>query len=238
MAHRKMCSRREAEKLIASGAVVVNGKVLTEQGVKTTLNAEITILEDVDDLLSKQVAILLHKPEGYVSNLPQSGEIAASELIKKDKLIESQNSKYNTELLKDVHDFAVAGRLDKASRGALILTNNGRLVKSITGSGRVKKVYIVRVENSISEHALKYLNGPVRLGGEMLRPMVIQKINEKTLKFELREGKKHQIRRVCRLVDLNVMSLYRTDVGELSVTDLPQGSWRFISQEEIDTFCK
>lgn len=238
MAHRKMCSRREAEKLIDSGAVLVNGEVLKEQGVKVAVNSTISIIEEKDNLLSKQFAILFHKPDGIVSNLPQDEQKAAFELISEENLTGDIPKEKLEMILKDIPDYAVAGRLDRASRGALILTNNGRLVKAITGGNKIKKVYTVRVESDVNETMLKELNGVIHLAGDTLKPMVVKKINDRTLIFELIEGKKHQIRRVCRIVNLNVMSLFRTDVGVLSVLNLPEGNWRMITKEEIEVFIK
>ncbi len=233
-----MCSRREAEKLIDAGAVLVNGEICSQQGVKVPSDSTIEIIEEKDNLLKNQFAILFHKPDGIVSNLPQAGQRAAAELILKSNLLGEVKKNELEMILSGVKDYAVAGRLDRASRGALVLTNNGRLVKAITGGNGVKKIYTVRVESDVNEGMLKELNGVMHLAGEALKPMVVKKINDRTLIFELIEGRKHQIRRVCRIVHLNVMSLYRTDVGALSVLELPEGMWRLVTDKEVADFIR
>ena len=233
MAQRNLCSRREAEKLIAAGLVEVDGEILKEQGVKVNVDAQIVVHESEDSLLNNQYVVLLHKPDGYVSNLPQADEEPASDCIVPDNCIDKLDQKTLDKICKDVSNYAVAGRLDKASRGALILTNNGRVVKKITGEHKLKKVYSVRVESDVSDQALKILNGTVHLSGERLKPMVVKQIKPRTLVFELLEGKKHQIRKVCRIVNLNVMSLYRTHIGFINVLDIPQGKWRLLTEKEI-----
>ena len=131
----------------------------------------------------------------------------------------------------------VCGRLDKDSRGLLVLTQDGVLAKSLIGGNGVPKTYEVTVDRPVSDDALAKLNGDVFLDGSKLRPMRVRKTarandGEHVLQFTLREGKNRQIRRVLFAVGLRVTDLVRTKIGGIALGDLPEGRWRAMSDFE------
>ena len=178
-----------------------------------------------------QITNPLNKPIGYVSTQPEKEYPEALDLItpanqhKKDK-----GPKFDPTHLRKL---AVAGRLDIDSKGLLVLTQDGALAKKIVGEdSEVEKEYLVRVEGEITELALRKLKKGLSLDGESLKIAKIEVIEAGLLKFIITEGKKRQIRRMCELVKLRVVSLKRVRVGSVVLADLPEGKWRFLKPNE------
>jgi 23S rRNA pseudouridine2604 synthase len=234
MAERGMCSRREAERLIAAGQVLVDGVVTSVQGTKARPDAEITIAAAGRDALETKLTVLLHKPVGIVSTQPEPGQTPAWKLLTKrgasgpieEGLLEQVTARPQT--------FSVAGRLDRASRGLLILTQDGTVAKRIIGGHALEKTYVVETAEEVRTTQVEKLGGSLTLDERPLLPMRVEKLDARRLRFTLVEGRKHQIRRVCRKVGLTVVDLFRTAVGPFSIGDLAEGRWRLASESEMD----
>ena len=231
MSLRGICSRREADRFIEAGQVSVNGQVVSELGTKIRDDADIQLLAQAKKYQSNKVTILLNKPIGYVSTQPEKEYPEALDLItpanqyKKDK-----GPKFEPAHLRKL---AVAGRLDIDSKGLLILTQDGAIAKKIVGAeSEVEKEYLVRVEGEITELAVRKLKKGLSLDGEALKFAKIEVIEAGLMKFIITEGKKRQIRRMCELVKLRVISLKRVRVGSVVLADLPEGKWRFLRPNE------
>jgi 23S rRNA pseudouridine2604 synthase len=130
--------------------------------------------------------------------------------------------------------FSVAGRLDRASRGLLILTEDGTVARRIIGGEGVEKRYVVAMAEPASDGQIRKLRGSLHLDGQGLLPMRVERLADDRLSFVLIEGRKHQIRRVCRHVGLTVVDLLRTAVGPIALGDLPEGRWRPVRAEELE----
>src|SRR5690606_18371584 len=114
--------------------------------------------------------------------------------------------------------FAPAGRLDIDSTGLLILTQNGKLAKSIISpDSLIEKEYIVKVEGRITKEKIETLRFGLKLDGKALKKAKVEQIGKDTLNFILVEGKKRQIRRMCELVDLKVTALKRIRIGKIEL---------------------
>lgn len=120
MARRGLCSRREAERLIAAGQVTVDGQQVWEQGVKAPADAEIAILGGGLSLLEGKLTVLLHKPPGVVSALPRAGQVAAWQLLRPDNVAAEIDAALLRRILAAAPALAVAGRLDRARRGLFV----------------------------------------------------------------------------------------------------------------------
>ena len=130
-------------------------------------------------------------------------------------------------------NLAPAGRLDIDSTGLLVLTQDGRIARRLSGEdSKVDKEYLVRVEGQLDDEGLALLNHGLELDGVRLRPAKVEWINDDQLRFELREGRKRQIRRMCELVGLNVLGLKRVRIGHIKLGDLPLGEWRYLREDE------
>ncbi len=232
MAARGMCSRREADRYIERGQVLVDGEVVSELGTKIFPDQKIELAEAGLKRRAMQATFLLNKPVGYVSAQPEDGHRPASDLITKENRWRDDRSK-RTFHPAQLNGLAPAGRLDIDSNGLLVLTQDGRIARRIIGEDSdVDKEYLVRVEGRLSNDGLKLLNHGLSLDGKPLKPAKVTWQNKDQLRFILREGKKRQIRRMCELVGLKVVGLKRIRIGKIVLGNLPNGHWRYLADEE------
>lgn len=232
MSEKGICSRREADKYIEQGLVLVDGQVVDTLGAKVDPQSRITLKAEAMEAQKNLVTIILNKPVGYVSAQPEDNYIPAIRLITDENQFQLPGE---TRRLKmgDLKEIAVTGRLDIDSQGLLIFTQDGRLAKKIIGeNSEIEKEYIVRVRGKLSNENLQKLNFGLELDGVPLKRAHVEWINQDQLRFILKEGKKRQIRRMCELVGLEVLGLKRVRVGQLSLGNLPEGKWRFLSPKE------
>jgi 23S rRNA pseudouridine2604 synthase len=233
MANRGLCSRREAERLIEAGQVSVDGVVVREQGCKASPAAVIEISSDVASTLGTRLTVILHKPVGIVSTQPQADQVPAWKLIRAENAHGQTDAETLANVVRDPQRFSVAGRLDRASRGLLVLTEDGRVAKRLISGHEVEKTYLVRVAEDVREQQLRKLRGNLSLDGQPLLPMRAERVSANSIRFVLVEGRKHQIRRVCRKVGLNVTDLLREAAGPFRLDDLPEGKWRLATAGEL-----
>ena len=231
-----LCSRREADEWIAKGWVKVDGQVIAELGSKVLPHQKITIERQAQAEQSRRVSVLINKPIGFVSGQAEDGYKPAVTLVRpenrwtEDKL----PLQFSAAQLKSL---VPAGRLDIDSTGLLILTQDGRIAKTLIGEDTsVEKEYLVRVKYTkgakLPEHELKRLNHGLTLDGKALLPAKVRWQNEDQLCFILREGKKRQIRRMCEMVGLQVLALKRVRIGRVKLGNLPMGQWRYLGADE------
>lgn len=231
MAERGLCSRREADWIIERGWVFVDGRRVSELGVRVSHDVAIELAPEAARRQAERVTILLHKPVGYVSGQAEDGHEPAVVLIGPDNQFDREEAqRFHRSHLRGL---APAGRLDIDSTGLLVLTQDGRVARALIGEGsKVEKEYLVRVGGELDAEGLALLNHGLELDGRKLRPAKVERINEDQLRFVLREGRKRQIRRMCELVGLRVTGLKRVRIGKVRLGDLPLGEWRFLRAEE------
>ncbi len=231
-----LCSRREADEWIARGWVRVDGQVKSELGSKVYPEQKVTVERQAAAEQSKRVTVLINKPMGYVSGQAEDGYTPAVALIKAENRWPDDPSPeqfHPTQL----RSLVPAGRLDIDSVGLLILTQDGRVAKTLIGEDTViEKEYLVRVQytkpGTLPEGDLKKLCFGLWMDGKALLPAKVRWQNEDQLSFTLREGKKRQIRRMCDMVGLKVLGLKRVRIGKVKLGDLPVGQWRYLRPEE------
>ena len=231
-----LSSRREADEWIARGWVRVDGQVVSELGSKVLPHQKITVERQAAAEQSKRVTILINKPMGYVSGQAEDGYTPAVALIKPENRWEEDPSPeqfHPTQL----RSLVPAGRLDIDSIGLLILTQDGRVAKTLIGeTTTVEKEYLVRVEytkeGKLPESDLKKLCFGLWMDGKPLLPAKVRWQNDDQLSFTLKEGKKRQIRRMCDMVGLKVVGLKRVRIGKVKLGDLPVGKWRYLRPDE------
>lgn len=234
-----LCSRREADAWIEKGLVRVAGTRATLGQKVAPSETRIEILQKARNEQNRQVTILINKPVGYVSGQAEDGYEPARVLVTEQNHWREDPSKrrYSRSQLISL---VPAGRLDIDSVGLLVLTQDGRVAKTIIGeSSTVEKEYIVRVANAdgtlpprLGSEGLKLLNHGLKLDEKALLPAKVEWLNTDELRFILREGKKRQIRRMCELVGLKVLRLKRVRVGEVRLGRLPLGQWRYLGDNE------
>lgn len=206
MAQRGLCSRREADRLIAAGRVLVAGAPVCAPGLRCASDVEIRIQAVEDAPSAVPAVVLLHKPVGY-----QSGP--------------ERPSAYDCVPGIDARSHAIAGRLDRASSGLLVLTSDGRVARRLTADHDLAKVYQVDLHTAADTEDIAALGRLRQLDGAPIRPMVVTAVAPQRLRFVLHEGRKHQIRRACRLRGLLVAGLHRLAIGPWQLGDLAPGAW-------------
>lgn len=211
-----VCSRRQGEEYIKKGWVKVNGEVITELGTKIDpARDRIEIDSKLIKALQNRVYIVLNKPRGYVTSCKQPEDKIVLDLIDIPERI-----------------FPV-GRLDKASTGLLILTNDGTLHHSISHpSHDHEKEYEVFLTKPITNGALKKMAKGLPMMGTKTRSARIDKISPTCFRIVLREGKNKQIRRMVRKVGNRVSRLKRIRISNIRLGTLAEGQWRYLTEKE------
>jgi 23S rRNA pseudouridine2604 synthase len=222
-----VCSRREADALIADGLVSVDGEVVADAGRKLEPGQTLTLSDRATAQLAEGVTIVMHKPMGYVSGQPEPNKLPAVRLVTDNNRVGDGVTPADEVSLPPI------GRLDEDSRGLLLLSSDGVVAKAVIGpESDLDKEYLVRVTGDITEKKLKILRHGLMLDGRQLKPAYVSRMESFRLKFILREGRNRQIRRMCEMVDLEVVDLIRVRIGPLKLDNLPEGKWRLLTPEE------
>jgi pseudouridine synthase len=215
LARAGVASRRGADDLIKAGRVHVNG-------VPGELNTVVGA-RDVVELDGRRVArqplayVLLHKPAGVVTTARDpEGRPTVLDLVE--------------------HDVRVVpvGRLDAATTGALVLTNDGPLAHRLAHPRYgVEKVYVADVEGVPSDESVQRLAAGVELEDGPTAPARVRRLAPSRLELVLHEGRNRQVRRMCEAVGNPVRRLHRSRYGGLGVEDLAPGAWRPLTRDEV-----
>ena len=217
-----ICSRRKGEEYIQAGWVTVNGKIVTELGVKVDPDKDVVeVNRDAIRSDTPSIYIALNKPRGYVSSCDQPNEKIVLDLL---------------DIAERVYPI---GRLDKDSTGLLLLTNDGHLHHRLTHpSFNHEKAYEVTVATPLPEGALRKLADGLPMMGTRTRPARVKRISARRFQIILQEGKNRQIRRMVRKVGNHVIDLKRTRIANIELGRLPVGRWRHLAKNEIDALFK
>lgn len=211
------CSRRKAEEYILAGRVTVNGKP-AGLGDKADLSVDrVEVDGHTVTAPGANTYVMLHKPRGYVTTLS-----------------DERGRKTVAELVADCGArLWPVGRLDMDSEGLLLMTDDGEVTnRLIHPSHEVEKEYLVWVTGPV-DTALPILRGRMELDGVALRPAKVTALSANRLSIVIHEGKNRQVRRMCAAAGLTVDRLKRVREGELLLGDLPVGTWRKLTDEEI-----
>lgn len=222
-----LSSRREADALIAEGLVSLDGETVTDAGRKIQPGQTLTLAGAAQDKLAEAVTILLHKPMGYVSGQPEPGKIPAARLLTAATQLGDGPLPSSRDSLPPI------GRLDEDSRGLLILSTDGVVAKAVIGpDADLPKTYQVWVRGTLTDSKIARLRFGLSLDGRNLKRAEVEQIGPLCLRFVLREGRNRQIRRMCEMLDLRVMDLWRTHIGPITLDGLPEGRWRHLTPAE------
>jgi pseudouridine synthase len=217
-------SRRKAEEMILEGRVELNGIVVREVGTRIDPREDRVTVDGISAKLPAHFTyMMLHKPPGYVCSTKSRG---------------SQRPIYSLLPGQWTGRLKYAGRLDADSEGLVLLTDDGELIYRLTHPRfKQAKIYLVFVDRSPDRRVLERLRkGVVLEDGPTLpaRVSLARKGGEALLlQFELTEGRKRQVRRMCDAVGLKVRRLTRTGMGPLRLGGLGPGRARMLTQEEV-----
>ena len=222
LARAGIASRREAEKLILNGHVLVNGEVATI-GTSVDLERDVVTIGRRRVRISAISWIALHKPLGYV-------------VSKKD----NQGRPTVFELVPDIPGLTYVGRLDILTSGLLLMTTDGQAVHRLTHPSQVvERAYRVEVRGMDRRDIREALSRPIRIGGRNVQ-MVSHKVSAGRrrdiveLDVVLTEGRNRIVRRMCEYLGLEVQQLVRLSHGPIRLGDLKSGKWRYLSKSELN----
>lgn len=222
IANAGICSRREADTLISEGVVEVNGKIITELGTKVSL-------KDIVKVNGKQIEgekkryLLLNKPKDYITTMDDPrGRKTVIDLV----------GRACAERIYPV------GRLDRATTGLLLFTNDGQMTKKLTHpSSNIKKIYQVSLDKNLSQKDMIRLVEGIELEDGMVsadKAMYARDGQDKSIvTLELHSGKNRVIRRMMEHLGYKVVRLDRIQFAGLTKKDIPRGRFRFLTEKEI-----
>jgi 23S rRNA pseudouridine2604 synthase len=210
------CSRREADKLIEQFRVEINGS-LALKGNRVQQGDVVTVDGEKLKTNKKVVYIALYKPRGITTT---------TDTTDKNNVISFINYKSRI--------FPV-GRLDRPSEGLLLLTNDGDMVNKILRAGNQhEKEYVVTVEQEITNEFLQKMRNGIKIDGVMTKNCKVEQLGKNKFKIILVQGLYRQIRKMCEACNYHVTQLIRTRIMHITIKNLPNGKWRYLTQEEIN----
>lgn len=220
IANAGVCSRREADTLIAEGKIKINGVVVTELGTKVLSTDKVEFKGKV--LKTEQLQyVLLNKPSDYITTLK-----------------DPEGRKTVLELVKDACTERIypVGRLDRNTTGLLLLTNDGDLAKKLAHpSHRIKKIYQVTIDKPITKAHFDTILSGVNLEDGLAAPDELALLTEdnRSLGIEIHIGRNRIVRRIFEHMGYKVTKLDRVMFGPLTKKNLPRGKYRHLSPKEV-----
>ena len=210
------CSRRQADKLIEQGRIMVNSKEAV-MGYKVQKDDVIHVDgEKIKQKKSKRIFIALNKPKGVVCTTNAG--------VEENNIID---------FIKFRERIFPIGRLDKTTTGLILLTNDGDTANKILKTAyNNEKEYLVRVNRPISEDILKKMSEGVSILGKKTRKCKVEKLKSTEFKIILTQGLNRQIRRMCEYFDFRVLSLKRVRIMNIKL-DVKEGKYRLLNDKEI-----
>ena len=211
-----VCSRREADRLIENGKVTVDGQT-AQTGMKITPGQVVRVGKKIVSRQDDMVVLAVNKPRGIVC---------------------TEEKKERNSIVRFL-DYPIrvtyAGRLDKDSRGLLLMTNNGDIIdRMMRGANRHEKEYKVTVDKEITGDFLKKMSEGVPILDTVTRPCRISRIGKYTFSVVLTQGLNRQIRRMCEALGYEVKDLVRVRVMNIRLGSLKEGQYRKLSDEELE----
>ena len=221
VANAGICSRREADVLIATGVVTVNGKIVVEMGYKVN-PTDVVAYGGVPIKNEVKKYLLLNKPKDYITTMDDPEERkTVMELIRnacKERLYP-------------------VGRLDRNTTGILLFTNDGDMTAKLTHPKfLVRKIYHVVLDKRITSEDFKYISEGVELSDGFIKPDALEYVGEgkSELGVEIHSGRNRIVRRMFEHLGYEVMKLDRVAFAGLTKKDLPRSKFRFLTEKEID----
>ena len=211
-----VCSRREADRLIESGQVTIDGKPAA-MGMKVLPGQIVKVGRKAVSRSDEMVVLAVNKPKGIV---------CTEEKRERNSIVRFLNYPIRV---------TYVGRLDKDSRGLLLMTNNGDIINKMMRAGNLhEKEYKVTVDKPITPSFLKRMSEGVPILDTVTRPCKVEKIGKYTFKIILTQGLNRQIRRMCEACGYEVKDLLRTRIMNIELGQLKEGQTRKLTDTELE----
>lgn len=220
IANAGICSRRDADKYISAGLVTVNGKVVSELGVKVKMTDDVRF--DGRRLIpEKKVYLVLNKPKDYVTT---TDDPYAEHMV--------------IDLVKNACPERIypVGRLDKSTTGVLLFTNDGELSDKLTHpSHRVKKIYQVSLDKPLTKNDMLRIAEGIELEDGLIAADAINYVegNKSEIGLEIHSGRNRIVRRIFEHLGYRVKKLDRVFFAGITKKNVSRGKWRFLSEKEV-----
>lgn len=210
-------SRREAKKFLQNGQIYVN-KIKAETGQKIDPKKDVISYDkNVSNTMSEKMTVLVYKPRGFISSKDNDGNKTIFDVF-------PQFKELNT-----------VGRLDKESEGLILLSNDGMITKAITGKEHlIEKEYLVTVREKVTPSMMAKMSKGMKLEDGWTLPAHAERVDNNSFKITLKEGRKHQIRRMANACKLTVTSLKRTRIHTFTAPKMLPGNFKKLTEEQIN----
>ena len=211
-----VCSRREADRLIETGRVTVDGQ-RAQTGMRIVPGLVVKVGNKVVSKQDEMIVLAVNKPRGIV---------CTEERRERDSIVRFLNYPVRVTYI---------GRLDKDSHGLLLMTNNGDIInKMMRAANKHEKEYKVTVDKEITEEFLKKMAAGVPILDTVTRPCTVKKIGKYTFSIILTQGLNRQIRRMCEALGYEVKDLLRVRVMNITLDGLKDGQYRKLTDQELN----
>ena len=211
-----VCSRREADRLIESGKVTVDG-VRAQTGMRVTPGQTVKVGRKVVSKQDEMIVLAVNKPRGIV---------CTEERRERNSIVRFLNYPVRV---------TYVGRLDNDSRGLLLMTNNGDIInKMMRAANYHEKEYKVTVDQEITPEFIRQMSSGVPILDTVTRPCRVEKIGKYTFSIILTQGLNRQIRRMCEALGYQVRDLVRVRVMNIRLGSLKEGQYRKVTDEELE----
>jgi len=223
MAEYGVASRRKSEEIIYAGRVKVNGRLVTEPGLKIDKDRDVIEVDgNIIKSPEKKIYILLNKPSGYITSVKdQFGRPTVLDLLKE----------ISTRV------FPI-GRLDYDTEGLLILTNDGELTYKITHPRHsIDKTYRALVRGEVNGDDIKIFERGMAIEDYVTAPAKMEIVRyskgNSVIDITIHEGRNRQVRKMCSAIGHDVIRLRRIKIGDIGLGGLKTGEWRYLKDSEI-----
>lgn len=223
LAHNGFGSRNEVKKLLKEKHVYVNGKVIVKPSFKLNLDVDEVVVDDEAIKYSERVYYMINKPKGYICSHDTTIYPSILELI----------DTYRDDLI-------IVGRLDVDTEGLLLISSDGKFSHRIAhGKNNVYKKYYVELEYPFDEKYIEEFKAGITLSDAVLKPAYIEMIDKQSLYISISEGRYHQVKRMMKYANNEVMYLQRVQIGNLELDESLQiGEYRELTAVEIENIDK
>jgi len=224
-----ICSRRKAEEMILLGQVIVNGEVANTLGAKANPSTDVISVDGrvIEPFGEEKQYYLLNKPRGYITSTS-----------------DPQGRPTVMELMRGVTSrIYPVGRLDYASEGLILLTNDGATAhKLMHPSSEVRRTYSVKVRGTVTDDHIKLLRKGIHLNDGFVKPVRVARAsrleNKEWIEIEITEGKNLEIRRIFAVLDLEVERLRRIAIGPVEIGRVPVGKYVKLTKRQVEEILK
>ena len=212
-----IASRRRCEKIIFENRVTVNGEPVSHPHTMVDDTDEISVDGKPIPKTQSKVYFILNKPSGVVCSNQHS-----------------RKSRRVVDFFEDIEQrLFTVGRLDKDTTGLIIVTNDGDYAHHVIHpSSNIQKEYLAKTYQEITDHHLKLISKGVTADGVFVKPVKVRKVRKGTLKVTVKEGKRHEVRKMVEAAGLKIRELTRIRIGGLVLGPLPVGHWRQMTERE------